>query len=346
MTRNIIYRSLGFLVLAVLASVMTACDAIYEESDCTESATLFTFTYDMNLKHADAFDHSVKSVRLLMFDASGVLRYQWRKDKSELLEGNKLLVNVAPGEYDVLTWAGDYHKSALIADGEVGKSRIEDFHCFVSRNEGGHIKDDIEDFFHSLKRVVLPYASPSKPHREILNLTKDTNSVRIVLQQLSGDPVELSGLTITITDENGWLAHDNSLLPDIPLTYYPWFTKSGSVDISGAQPFDYSCSIGLPEVSALGALTAELTVSRLMMTKKPVVNVARPDGSLVLSVPLIDYALLVKGKYGEEMSDQEYIDRQDEYNMTFFLDRNLEWISSQIIINNWIIVENDVEIGD
>ena len=45
------------------------------------------------------------------------------------------------------------------------------------------------------------------------------------------------------------------------------------------------------------------------------------------------------------MSDQEYLDRQDEYNMTFFLNENNEWISSSININGWTIVLNDSDMN-
>ena len=57
-------------------------------------------------------------------------------------------------------------------------------------------------------------------------------------------------------------------------------------------------------------------------------------------IPVADYALLVKGHYRENMSDQEYLDRQDEYTMTFFLDEG-EWVSSFIYINSWRVVLND-----
>ena len=52
----------------------------------------------------------------------------------------------------------------------------------------------------------------------------------------------------------------------------------------------------------------------------------------------------IKGKYNEALSDQEYLDRQDEYNLVFFLDDRGSWISSQIIINGWKLVLNDVEL--
>ena len=44
------------------------------------------------------------------------------------------------------------------------------------------------------------------------------------------------------------------------------------------------------------------------------------------------------------MSDQEYLDRQDEYNLTFFLDKEDRWVSSSIIINSWRVILDDVDI--
>lgn len=44
------------------------------------------------------------------------------------------------------------------------------------------------------------------------------------------------------------------------------------------------------------------------------------------------------------MSDQEYLDRQDEYNMTFFLDEQNQWINSVILINSWRVVLSNVDV--
>ena len=65
------------------------------------------------------------------------------------------------------------------------------------------------------------------------------------------------------------------------------------------------------------------------------------EDKVVLSVPIVDYALLVKGYYKRAMDDQEYLDRQDEYNMTFFLDESGDWVSSTIIVNSWRVVLNN-----
>ena len=44
------------------------------------------------------------------------------------------------------------------------------------------------------------------------------------------------------------------------------------------------------------------------------------------------------------MSDQEYLDRQDEYNMTSFLDEQNQWINSVILINSWRVVLSNVDV--
>ena len=66
----------------------------------------------------------------------------------------------------------------------------------------------------------------------------------------------------------------------------------------------------------------------------------KESGEEVLRLPLADYALIVKGYYHKDMTNQEYLDRQDEYSLTLFLDEG-EWVSTQIVINGWRVVIND-----
>lgn len=317
--------------VAAVSMLATSCGLVTEDGDvCPDAAATLTFRYDMNLKWADAFTSEVKSVHVLMFDESGVLRYQWRKQQSELVDGNTLPINVEPGEYDILVWAGDYHKSACVADPVIGKSTIQDFHLKVDRLEGAKIKDSLEPFYHATKHVSLSLAKNGKSQNHVLYLTKDTNEVRVVLQQLSGDPVKVQDLDVQITDGlNGWLDHNNMPMADDVLTYHPHYTRCGTVEVNN---------------STVGAMTTEFTVSRLMDFHKPMLTVYnKKDGRKVFAVNLVDYALLVKGHYRDDLTDQGYLDRQDEYNMTFFLDEDLQYISTEVIINGWHIVLNDVD---
>ena len=97
-------------------------------------------------------------------------------------------------------------------------------------------------------------------------------------------------------------------------------------------------------VTEINVAIAELTVARLMTTERPILTITNAEGKKVLRIPLVDYALLVKGYYNRDMSDQEYLDRQDEYALTFFLDEADEWIASTIIINSWKVVLRDLDL--
>ena len=91
----------------------------------------------------------------------------------------------------------------------------------------------------------------------------------------------------------------------------------------------------------INAVMAELTIGRMMAAESPILTVRNSEkGEEVLKLPLAKYALLVKGNYNKGMDDQEYLDRQDEYSLTLFLDDG-EWVSAQIIINGWRVVIND-----
>ena len=90
---------------------------------------------------------------------------------------------------------------------------------------------------------------------------------------------------------------------------------------------------------------AELTVPRLMMENKGTarLTVRNTDtGDTVLSIRLIDALLLFKGYYNRPMSDQEYLDRQDEYPLTFFIDEGYRWTDTYIYINSWRVVYKEI----
>ena len=108
---------------------------------------------------------------------------------------------------------------------------------------------------------------------------------------------------------------------------------------AGNEDFDIIATT-LPVYDFTAAICegSELTVGRLMADMEPVLTVTNDKGEKVLSIPLVDYALMVKGHYNRDMSDQEYLDRQDEYNLTFFLDENNQWMSAYIYINSWKVV--------
>lgn len=343
---NAIKHRITPCLLAVMAAccMLSSCDMIKDESDCVASYNLVRFTYDYNMKFADAFTPEVKQVTLLAFNSkTGRLVKRIDAPQSELTPSNEMVLDVEPGSYDLLVWGGEHSKSFDIAAGKVGESTLEEFHAYLRRSieEGrGHSRDDLAPLFHGMIHAEFPYASPSVPNYITVPLKKDTNVVRVVLQQMSGNPVDISNFNMTITDGNGWLNHDNTLRSREEVVYHPWHQFSGVVDVN-SKPTDMPGNMvtaEMPSDNVLGAALAEFTVSRLTTETDPILHVTRKDGSTVLKVNVRDYALLVMGMHNKAMGPQEYLDRQDEYNMTFFLDKDNEWVSTVIVINDWRIV--------
>lgn len=363
---------------ATLLASLTSCDnAIYDdEGDCDVIYRL-RFRYDMNMKFADAFSHEVKSVRLYAFDTDDKLVWQTEESGERLAqEGYDIILPLQPGDYKLMAWCGlDNGESFTVPQIDLGDTR-DPLQCRLNRTQhpedGAVSTEDLHPLFHGTLEVNLPEDINGGEYVYTMPLTKDTNVFRVVLQHLSGKDIEADDFTFKIEDNNGWLHHDNSLLDDENITYHAWSVYSGSAGVDAPEArLSEGLSVvrcplsdensengkrktenGTRAITDVKVAVAELTVSRLVqrdwtVNPKPMLTIRKADdGELVARIPIIDYALLVKGNYNRDMSDQEYLDRQDEYNMTFFLDENNHWLSTTIIINSWRVVLNSGELSD
>lgn len=322
--------------LAVAALCLASCDWYHEDNDeCSVSVRL---TYDMNMKFVDAFDNDVEKVTLYAVDENGAVAYSKTVSKSEITNGVVTLDGIKPGNYDILVWAEGEERNAnsfTYGTAATTGSAVEGLTSYINRNATttgkGDITKDLTPLFHGYAQGVELTNQPNGQVSTTIDLTKNTNVIRVTLQDYNGQSdIDASKYTFRITDDNGFMNYDNSLLADDSLTYHPWSTYAGKADITASDGS-----------STIAVAIAEFTVGRLMVDKHPRLSVYDEEGQLVLSVPLIDYLLLVKGKYNKDMSDQEYLDRQDEYDITFFL-KGSKWVAGRIIINSWHLVMSDV----
>lgn len=336
--------------MMIIMLMMTSCSGLIfdEEGDCSVTYRL-RFRYDMNMKFADAFSNEVTSVNLYAFDKSGKLVWQTSEAGERLRqEDYSITLDLAAGQYILMAWCGlDDGESFFVAPSRAGIT-IDELHCRLNRDyhekDGAVSLSDLQPLFHGKMDVDLPVNIDGGEYTYVMPLIKDTNVFRVVLQHLSGKDINADDFTFKIEDDNGWLNHDNSLRDDENITYHAWSTYSGSAGVDTADPSDRS-------ITDIKVAVAELTTSRLMAEKapgkkKPVLVIRKADdGTTIARIPVTDYALLVKGNYNKNMSDQEYLDRQDEYNMTFFLDDSGEWLSTTVIINSWRVVINHTDIN-
>lgn len=339
--RNIIDGISFSLLLTISASCLQGCQGMVyeEEGDCNPYYKV-RFVYDMNMKFADAFSNEVNEVTLYVIDENDNVVWS-RHESGEALKADGYLmdVDVAPGKYTLLAWAGEGHKTHFsVAE----TSRHRELTCTLDRdydaNGDAHITHDLDRLYHG--RVCdLDFPDKQGTHIFKVPLMKNTNDVHVVLQHLSGEPVDPNMFTFSISDNNGKMAHDNSLMDDEQLTYHAWNVSSGTAGVE-----DTKSGMLTRVQSQLSAAVADLTTARLVENQDARLTVYSKDkGETIISIPLIQYALMVKGHY-RDMDNQEYLDRQDDYSMVFFLDSGNRWINSFIYINSWKIVLNDADL--
>jgi len=326
----------GALLALFFAGVaLTSCDSlIFDDNDgCAKvepepEKTLdlrLRFTYDWNMKFADAFAHEVKTVHVYAYDENGNLAL----DRKETVSGegydmevNELGVNK---KYDFYVWAEGVDRGDSWTYGS-GTESATGLTCSMSTqavSEGKAARSsDLTPLFHGTVTAQQFDEVYNKTQYITIPLKKNTNNVKVVLQELNGSGLSEGDFTFTITDDNSRLDYDNSIIPADSLTYSPWSVYTGEAGVDEGE-------------TKVDALIAEFTLNRLVKEgHKPMLTVRNKAGERVFTVPLIDYILLVKGKYNEDMSDQEYLDRQDTYDMTFFI-VNGRWASAYIYINSW-----------
>lgn len=348
----------GALALFAVCLSLTGCNnAIYDEEGDCEIHHRLRFRFDYNLLFADAFPAQVHSVAVYAFDADG--KFAWmRTEKGDILASDGYLMDlddVKPGKYDLIGWCGmdNAHRgsqpeSFKLPELTKGVSTREELICRMEReyqaDRSAHSSVDLWDLYHGTTADVEIFNSdtPDADGRTVvynMNLMKDTNRVRVILQQLSGEDIEAEGFTYTIESDNGLMAHHNGLMDDETITYHPHHTETGTGGI-----------IITDEGRAVRAATdvkvaiADLTVARLIKDRPMTLTVRNPKGEITARIPLVDYALLTKGNYTTPMTDQEFLDREDTYTLTFFLDKNYKWGGAVIYINSWRVVLSNYDV--
>lgn len=334
-------RSLWLTVtmLTVMGATLASCDSVIydEQGDCSVRYHV-SFKYSKNQLDVDAFSKQVKSVSLFVFNRNGELVLSKTEAGEQLArEGYTMNVDVLPGRYDLIAWCGLSEGDAFsLAGGDHPVSK-NDLICRLNRTvtpEGAVCTTPLNALFHgSLENVDFPdtYGDPVIGPVE---LTKNTNNVRIILQHYNGKELNKDDFSFTITDNNGLMDYTNALLDDEVITYYACRKESGEASIPQKTR---------ETVTSISSVIAEINVGRLMIDHNPVLAINCKDKSEpVLRLPLIDLLMYAKGDVPVAKNDQDYLDRQDSYNLIFFVnDENGWYMNRGIWINSWhVILQN------
>lgn len=347
---------------AILLVGSTACDSlVYEDLDpCPQGGLRLPFRYDMNMKFADAFANEVRAVDLYIYDSGeNLVGVQTARGDSLRTEGFQMHLDaLAPGDYHLVAWAfGDNEGGDFVHSGASSQPGELHYTLPTSTDElGAYSGTDLKRLYHARQKVTVPAHDTEIVTLPPMRLTKDTNVVRILLQHLDGSQIDHEDFDFAVSENFTRLDHTNLPADYAPITYRAWDKQTGQ---AGTPSPDGD---GMQTVSTL---IAEVTTSRLMTPEfsqnhfnansgatraasddKPYLSItSRNDGRTVVRIPLTDYLLMVKGNYNRSMDDQEYLDRQDDYTLHFFLDQHNNWYTAAgIYVNSWHVVPQDTDL--
>lgn len=323
-----------------------------EEGDCDVNYYI-NFVYDMNLKWADAFPSEVHSVNLYAFDNNGKFVKEFTAAGSEIDEpGYQMQLDLTPGDYQFVAWCGLDNEGASeesfsVPDLQVGVTTIEELSCSLNTamnsEYGEYSKSRLYFLYHGYLAANLPDAQDGIDRYYTVYLTKDTNHIQVTLQQID-ENLETDAIKMDFTAANGIMGWNNALASDSQVTYLPWNIQSDVVAVSGDGEND--------EVIEYNGIIADFSTCRLMADDADNVwltVVRAEDDNLIARIPFIKYALISKSyyemAYGHQMTDQEFLDREDEYTLTIFLDKGMRWLYTEIDILEWKVVIKNYDVS-
>ena len=303
----ICYVALGILLMS--SGIVASCDSFNE--DLPECRLSVKFKYDYNMEFADAFHAQVDKVELYVFDKNGKYLFKQAEEGSALSTGNYLMeVELPVGQYQFMAWAGA-RDSYDITSLTPGVSTLTDLKLKLKREASLIINKRMETLWYG--EVINVNFDGTVHQTETINLIRDTKIVRFGFQSYTGSwTLDMNDYDYEIIESNGHLGHDNSLLDDDVLSFRPYYMEQKD-----------------PATAYV-----DMNTMRLMEDRKTrLVLTEKASGKRVFDINLIDYLAMTNAE-GKNLSTQEYLDRQSNYHIIFFLSES--WLAVQIVVNGWV----------
>lgn len=345
-------RQFSKFLYALLASVVCAglssCHAVWQEEPVCDQGLSIRFIYDYNMEDANAFMSQVDCLTVFVYKENGeYVTTVTETDRAKLKDENwRMNINLPEGRYKVVAYGGmacpessfDFVGGAPAAGSVFDSRRVRLKPSCLTAPVG----TNLHPLFYGFSRTSssdseilvaeVEYNDPDYVPVTVY-MMKDTNNIRILLQNINGDPLTGDDFEFSLTGDNTLMDYDNSLIPAGSVTYRPWVKGQEKAGI-------------LPDGSEATLAYAELSTGRLVNGNKATLCVKSvKDGKEVFNIPVINYLLLLKSQEYAWMGKQEFLDRESRWNVIFFLDHNNSWVTTHIVVNDWVVRIENIELS-
>lgn len=323
-----------FLTLSLL---LIAHSCVKDElEDCSTS---ISFSYTWNILNTESFHNQVDEVSLFVFDSSGhYLKTIHEKGKHVQSPYFRMQVTGLPnGNYNFVALAHNNRYSDTASYFELpkftsGGISLTKFLAKLKLSEGNSYRSVLNN--HLLGYLRNVEINTSRLNDIVIPTKKVNKTIRVVLIETSTKEVETEDYSIQIEDldGNGSVKYDFDLLKGNPIKYLPNYYKKVE-----PKPTEYKNE---NNIEKLNALAAEFSLSRLSAKHNVRLTVTDKNGKKVLDKNLIDFIYLLKHEelLPANMNFQEYLDRQDNFSISIYVEGDTStWLKTTIIINGWIL---------
>lgn len=332
-----LYRSVVAATLCVVAAMgLNSCSLINDDLKPCPEGVVLRFVYDYNMEFANAFPAQVDCLTLLVYDSNGNYIKTVTETTSVLKDENwRMTIDLPAGKtYHFVAYGGlecskaSFHfVSPPAAGSKLSSLEVAMNDNCIDANPG----IELHKLFFGDLDLTVPAGSTDYTQGTVYML-RDTNTIRIVLQNVDGSPVDPDDFDFEITANNTMMAYNNDVIPTADGNFYtPWVTGQnvvGSVDNGDEASVAF----------------AEFSVARLVENEAVRLNITNAvQHDKVLSIPLIKYLLVLKSNAHEDMDDQEYLDRENHWNIILFMN-NGRWIDTHIQVNDWTVRINEEDL--
>lgn len=333
-----------FLFLAASICLASCSSILDDEPEPCPVGLEVRFVYDYNLERANAFPSQVDCLTVHFYDAEGNY-VMTRTETTDILadEDYRMTVDLPEGDYRIVAYGGaecdkaSFRHTAVPAAGsrdtELGMYLRPE--CLQPGNPEGHLHDH---FYGSLNVTVK--RAPER-RRVTVKMMKNTNHFRLILQHMTGEPLDGNDYEFKIEDDNTLFDHENMLVANGGVTYTPWSCGSIKVGLTEIPDDTDEMRAASKEVQIA---YADLSTSRLMTVRSPRLSVTRKaTGKELISIPLNNYLLALRSEHFSWCGKQEFLDRKSDWQLFFFLDDPEHWNKAFIRIDDWTVRINDIQ---
>ena len=357
------------LSVAVLATLLSSCCINDNMDDCPSQVSL-KFDYTYNVKEADAFSAEVKNLNVYVFDKNGKYYDTYVESASKFESGHTMNINNLPTE-------GKYTFVCLARNTEFVNTRTDDDEMefsFTQLTPGVSTMDDLqeemgkknsqEELINNKNFTALYTAKTSVDYKEgkstqgELSLMKCTKTYRIVLMPYGNaqDDFTLDNFDVRIAGSAALLDCNGDKVENKSITYLPYSSKtvtnsSGETEIEGeavdkALVYDLASSrmFERDDDTISSRSGSEYNDKRIIITDK--------RNGKVLFDHSLPWFLAMCGEHTQSdqasaWGDQEYLDRQDHYVLTFYVPKvgNEYHIMARVKVNGWVLnlINTDIQ---